>query len=139
MSKSIFLFKLNNNFSFLNNEENLEILLDIYYKSLANEFYKSQLNLLIDEIDINLIKDNLLNLILSKSNSIVEENKIIIKNEYKNQEEKLFLFNNYLKLEFIEKSIILEYLSLYFIDLIAIDTEEEKIYPLHLVKSNILV
>ena len=45
MSKSIFLFKINNNFSFLNIEENLEILLDIYNKSLTNDFYKNQFNL----------------------------------------------------------------------------------------------
>ena len=80
MSKSIFLFKINNNFSFLNIEENLEILLDIYNKSLTNDFYKNQFNLIIDEIDINLVKENLLNLILPKSNSFIEDNKIIIKN-----------------------------------------------------------
>ena len=36
-------------------------------------------------------------------------------------------------------SLFLEYLSLYFIELIAIDVNDEKIYPLYLVKNNILV
>ena len=57
MSKSIFLFKINKNFTFLNNDNNLEILLDIYFKSLHNDFYKEQFKLFIDDIDINLIKN----------------------------------------------------------------------------------
>jgi hypothetical protein len=38
-----------------------------------------------------------------------------------------------------ENSIFLDYLSLYFVDLLAIDLEKEKIYPLYLVKGKTLV
>ena len=38
-----------------------------------------------------------------------------------------------------ENSIFLEYLSTYFVELIAIELENKKIYPLHLVKNPSLV
>ena len=139
MSKSIFLFKLNNNFSSLKLENNLEIFLDIFLKSTNNEFYKEQFNLMIDTLEINNIKNNLYKYFIKKTNFIVDENEFIINKFYKESNEKIIFYDKYIKIEYIDKSIFLEYLSLYYIDLLVIELEDEKIYPLHLVKSNILV
>ena len=139
MSKSIFLFKLNNNFSSLKLENNLEIFLDIFLKSTNNEFYKEQFNLMIDTLEINNIKNNLYKYFIKKTNFIIDENEFIINKFYKESNEKIIFYDKYIKIEYIEKSIFLEYLSLYYIDLLVIELEDEKIYPLHLVKSNILV
>lgn len=139
MSKSIFLFKLNNNFSSLKLENNLEIFLDIFLKSTNNEFYKEQFNLMIDTLEINNMKNNLYKYFIKKTNFIVDENEFIINKFYKESNEKIIFYDKYIKIEYIDKSIFLEYLSLYYIDLLVIELEDEKIYPLHLVKSNILV
>ena len=139
MSKSIFLFKLNNNFSSLKLENNLEIFLDIFLKSTNNEFYKEQFNLMIDTLEINNIKNNLYKYFIKKTNFIVDENEFIINKFYKESNEKIIFYDKYIKIEYIDKSIFLEYLSLYYIDLLVIELEDEKIYQLHLVKSNMLV
>lgn len=139
MSKSIFLFNINRNFSSLKKDNNLDIILDIFLKSFKINFYKKQFNLIIDNIDIELIKDNILSYFKNKSNFINDNNKFIFHNLYKESKEYIEFNNNFIKIEYDDKSIFLEYLSIYFIDLIAIELEDEKIYPLHLVKNNILV
>lgn len=140
MPKSIFLFKLNNNFSSLEKDNNLEIILDIFLKSNENKFYKKQFNLMMDEIDSNIIRNNIISNFNTKSNFYIYEDKCIFKNIYKNKEEIIYFNKNFIQINYDdEKSILLDYLSLYFIDLILIDLLEEKIYPLHLVKNTILV
>lgn len=140
MAKSIFLFKINNNFKSLKNENNLDIILDIFIKSNNSKFYKEQFNLIIDDLDTNMVKNNLINNFVNKSNFIIDNNKLILKNQYMDADEEIFIYNNYLKIIIVGNySLFLEYLSLYFIELIAINLEEEKIYPLYLVKNNILV
>ena len=59
MSKSIFLFKINKNFKSLEKENNLEIVLDTFYKSKKSIFYKKQFDLMIEDIDIESIKNNI--------------------------------------------------------------------------------
>lgn len=140
MAKSIFLFKINNNFKSLKNENNLDIILDIFIKSNNSKFYNEQFNLIIDDLDTNMVKNNLINNFVNKSNFIIDNNKLILKNQYMDADEEIFIYNNYLKIIIVGNySLFLEYLSLYFIELIAINLEEEKIYPLYLVKNNILV
>lgn len=140
MTKSIFLYKINDNFKSLKKENNLDIILDIFLKTFNSNFYLEQFNLIIDKIDINVIKENIINHFKNKSNFYIYEDKLILKNIFKDTEEILYFHNNYLKIINEEEfSIFLEYLSLYFIELIAIELEQEKIYPLYLVKNNILV
>ena len=49
MSKSIFLFKINNNFISLQKENNLDIILDTFIKSKTDYFYS---------VDMRLVEDN---------------------------------------------------------------------------------
>ena len=93
MSKSIFLFKLNNNFSSLKLENNLEIFLDIFLKSTNNEFYKEQFNLMIDTLEINNIKNNLYKYFIKKTNFIIDENEFIINKFYKESNEKIIFYD----------------------------------------------
>lgn len=140
MAKSIFLFKINNNFKSLKNENNLEIILDIFLKSFNSDFYKEQFNLIVDELDINIIKNNIINNFKHRSNFYLDRDKLVLKNQYLDNDEILYLSNKYIKINLENNySSFIEYLSLYFIDLIYIDIEEEKIYPLYLVKNNVLV
>lgn len=139
MSKSIFLFEINKDFSSLKKDNNIDIILDIFLKAIESKFYKEQFNLMIKNIDIEIIKNNVFNYFKNKENFYVDNEKFLIHNIYKENDEIIYFNNNYLKIIYDDKSIFLEYLSMFFIDLIAIDLEDKKIYPLHLVKSNILV
>ena len=127
MPKSIFLFNISDNFISLQKENNLEIVLDIFLKCSDSEFYKEQLKLIMGNLEINQIKNNLINYFGNRNNFI-------------NKDEIIYFYDNYLKIIINDNnSMFIEYLSLYFVNLIAIEYEEEKIYPLHLVKNNILV
>ena len=140
MPKSIFLFKINDNFLSLQKENNLEIVLDIFLKSFNSEFYLEQFNLIIDELDVNHIKDNLINQFQNRTNFIEKKESLVLYNKFKDSDENIYFYNNYLKIIINDNnSMFLDYLSLYFVNLVAIEYEEEKIYPLHLVKSSILV
>ena len=139
MSKSIFLFEINKDFNSLKKDNNIDIILDIFLKAIESKFYKEQFNLMIKNIDIEIIKNNVFNYFKNKENFYVDNEKFLIHNIYKENDEIIYFYNNYLKIIYDDKSIFLEYLSLYYIDLLVIELEDEKIYPLHLVKSNILV
>ena len=140
MAKSIFLFKINNNFKSLKNEKNLDIILDIFLKSKKSEFYMEQFKLIIDDLDINIIKNNIINNFEHRSNFYINNDSFILKNQYLDNDEILFLNENNIIIKTEHNhSLFIEYLSLYFIDLIYIGIEEEKICPLYLVKNNILV
>jgi len=140
MTKSIFLFKINDNFSSLKKENNLDIILNIFLKTFNSNFYSEQFELIIDEIDELIIKDNLINNLKNKQNFYIFDDKLVIKNSFKESEEIIYFNNKYIKILLNDdNSLFLEYISLYFFELIAIELENEKIYPLHLVKNNILV
>ena len=140
MSKSIFLFKINDNFLSLQKENNLEIVLDIFLKSFNSNFYKEQFNLILENLDTNSIKENILSYFNNKPSFLNNNQNLIVHNKFKDEDETLQFYDKYLKINLNGyNSIFLEYLSLYFVDLIVIELEEEKIYPLHLVKTNILV
>ena len=139
MSKSIFLFEINKDFKSLKKDNNIDIILDIFLKAIESKFYKEQFNLMIKNIDIEIIKNNIFNYFKNKENIIFKNDNFIIHNNYKETDEEIYFYNNHLKIIYYDKSIFLEYLSMYFINLIAIELEDKKIYPLYLVKSNILV
>ena len=139
MSKSIFLFEINKDFESLKKDNNIDIILDIFLKAIESKFYKEQFNLMIKNIDIEIIKNNILNYFKNKDNIILKNDSFIIYNNYKETDEEIYFYNNHLKIIYYDKSIFLEYLSMYFINLLAIELEDKKIYPLYLVKSNILV
>ena len=140
MPKSIFLFNISDNFISLQKENNLEIVLDIFLKCSDSEFYKEQLKLIMGNLEINQIKNNLINYFGNRNNFINKENFFILHNKFKDEDEIIYFYDNYLKIIINDNnSMFIEYLSLYFVNLIAIEYEEEKIYPLHLVKNNILV
>ena len=139
MSKSIFLFEINKDFESLKKDNNIDIILDIFLKAIESKFYKEQFNLMIKNIDIEIIKNNIINYFKNKENIIFKNDSFIIHNNYKETDEEIYFYNNHLKIIYYDKSIFLEYLSMYFINLLAIELEDKKIYPLYLVKSNILV
>lgn len=139
MSKSIFLFEINKDFESLKKDNNIDIILDIFLKAIESKFYKEQFNLMIKNIDIEIIKNNIINYFKNKENIIFKNDSFIIHNNYKETDEEIYFYNNHLKIIYHDKSIFLEYLSMYFINLLAIELEDKKIYPLYLVKSNILV
>ena len=139
MSKSIFLFEINKDFESLKKDNNIDIILDIFLKPIESKFYKEQFNLMIKNIDIEIIKNNIINYFKNKENIIFKNDSFIIHNNYKETDEEIYFYNNHLKIIYYDKSIFLEYLSMYFINLLAIELEDKKIYPLYLVKSNILV
>lgn len=139
MAKSIFLFKINDNFLSLKNQNNLDIILDTFLKSKESDYLKKQFNLMINKLDNN-IKYNIINYFNDKDNFENINNTLILKNVYKNINEELKINDNFLIIKTEEEnSIFLEYLSTYFVELIAIELENKKIYPLHLVKNPSLV
>lgn len=140
MAKSIFLFKISDSFMSLQKENNLEIILDIFIKSKQSDFYLNQFNLIVSNLDCNVIKNNLINYFKNRNNFIIKDNSLILYNKFKDMEETICFYDNYLKIIISENtSLFLEYLCLYFVDLVAIEIDDEKIYPLHLVKSSVLV
>lgn len=140
MSNSIFIFKLNNNFKSLQNEDSLDLILDTFYKSYNSEFYQKQLNLMIENINIDEIKANILNYFKNKDIFHYHNNSFYIHNPFKNEDETLEFFDNhFLITKEGQNSLFLDYMCLYFIDYIAIEIENEKIYQLQLVKNNVLV
>ena len=139
MSKSIFLFEINKNFKSLKEGNNIEILLDIFLNAFESTFYKEQFGLIVQNINADLIKNNLYNYFKNKENFSSLNDRFIYYNAYKENEEIIYFYNNHIKIIYNDKSLFLEYISTFFIDLIAIELEDKKIYPLHLVKNNILV
>ncbi len=140
MSKSIFIFKLNSNFFSLQKENNLSIVLETFLNTKHSDFYLEQFKLMMDELDVTKIKFNLVNYFNNKSNFKINNNSLLLYNLFNNNEEIIEFKTNYLLINLTEeKSLFLEYLSLYYFDLIAIEIEMKNIYPLHLVKSKILV
>lgn len=140
MAKTIFLFKINNNFSSLNKENNLEIILNIFLKAQSSNFYFEQFKLIIDKIDVEIIENSIINNFENRNNFIINDNLLILHNSFKNLDEKIEFLANYIKITTSENnSLFLDFLSLYFIDLVAIELEDEKIYPLYLVKTAVLV
>lgn len=140
MSNSIFIFKLNNNFKSLQKEKSLDIVLDTFYKSYNSDFYQKQLNLMIENINIKDIKNNVYNHFKNKDIFCFDNDNFYIHNPFKDEDETLEFYENYLLINKEgNNSLFLDYLSIYFIDFIAIEIENEKIYPLHLVKNYSLV
>ena len=140
MSNSIFIFKLSNNFISLKNNNSLDIILDTFYKSYNSEFYQKQLNLMIENIDIEDIKIKINNYFKNKDIFNFKNNSFYIHNSFKNEDEILEFYDNHFLLTIEGKnSLFVDYISLYLIDYIAIEIENEKIYQLQLVKNNILV
>ena len=139
MSKSIFLFKLNDNFKSLLKENNIDIILEIFCRAISSNFYKEQFHLMIDEINEEIIKNNIYNFFKNNDNFFIEKNSFIIHNIYKDNNEIIYFNKNYVNIIYEENSLFLDYLNTFFIDLIAINLKEKKIYSLHLVKNNILV
>ena len=132
--KKFKLYMIKNSFANAFQDEKINVFLELFTRAKDNEFCQQQLDLIVESIDKERLKELLINRFENRKDFTLFDDYYHLKNVVSETEEKLMVFNDHLELEYkAKRSQFYEFLTIFYPNLFYIDENNEKITMLRLV------
>lgn len=139
--KEIVFYQINDRFKNVFNKDSLKVFLEIYKRINESDNVKRQFELFIDEISFIGLNELIDKRFSDKDGFYkVDHNQYKIKNLITNYEETITIYDTFIKLTYTSKtSLFLDFISLYFPSMVAINLEINEIVSLENLTSLSLI
>lgn len=132
--KKFKLYMIKNSFANAFQDEKINVFLELFTRAKDNEFCQQQLDLIVESIDKERLKELLINRFENRKDFTLFDDYYHLENVLSETEEKLMVFNDHLELEYkAKRSQFYEFLTIFYPNLFYIDENNEKITMLRLV------
>lgn len=132
--KKIKLYKIKNSFANAFQDEKIQVFLELFTRSIENNFCKKQLDLIIEHFDKEILHELLINKFENRNDFSIFNGGYNLVNVVTETEENLYVFDDHLELEYkAKRSQFYEFLSIFYPNIFSIDENSTKINPLRLV------
>lgn len=132
--KKFKLYMIKNSFANAFQDEKINVFLELFTRAKDNEFCQQQLDLIVESIDKERLKELLINRFENRKDFTLFDDYYHLENVVSETEEKLMVFNDHLELEYkAKRSQFYEFLTIFYPNLFYIDENNEKITMLRLV------
>ncbi len=129
------IYSINKDFKSLCKNSMLNVLYDIITRDLQDDFYYDQLNEIVEKIDKEELTCKLIEEFSLKRNFVInDKHEFILKNNYSSHYEKLIINDNSIYIESNKtNSLFLQFISMYYPELIVLDEVNKELKPISLV------
>ena len=132
--KKFKLYMIKNSFANAFQDEKINVFLELFTRAKDNKFCQQQLDLIVESIDKERLKELLINRFENRKDFTLFDDYYHLENVVSETEEKLMVFNDHLELEYkAKRSQFYEFLTIFYPNLFYIDENNEKITMLRLV------
>lgn len=132
--KKFKLYMIKNSFANAFQDEKINVFLELFTRAKDNEFCQQQLDLIVESIDKERLKELLINRFENRKDFTLFDDYYHLENVVSETEEKLMVFNDHLELEYkAKRSQFYEFLTIFYPNLFYIDENNDKITMLRLV------
>ena len=134
--KKYYFYLIQDDFYGLFKGDNLNAFLEMFFRKEESSYYDKQFEFFVKELDVNKIKDVLIEKFNIRKDFVIENNKYMLDNFITSNKEILKLYHNYVVVETdYEVSPFINVLGDNFPDLVGIDVNNYKIERIGLVTS----